>query len=111
MWRMAALVASIPRRSMSPTHGTDSAIDSIRSWRRMYTGLDRIFMRLSDSLEIVGAYERPLSLRMIVTLLSEWPRLFSPSMAMPPVSEPSPTTTTTRRSSPRVLKAVARPWA
>ena len=46
--------------------------------------------RLSDSLEMVGAYDRPLSLSTIVTLHSEWPRLLRPSKAMPPVIEPSP---------------------
>ena len=47
---------------------------------------------------MVGAYERPLSLSTMVTLHSEWPRLFSPSNAMPPVIEPSPITATTWRS-------------
>ena len=46
----------------------------------------------------VGAVARPLSLRMMTARLSEWPRLLRPSNAMPPVSEPSPMTATSRRS-------------
>ncbi len=69
-------------------------------------------MRLSDRRETVGAYERPLSLSTTTTRLPLWPRLLSPSKAMPPVIEPSPITATTRRSG-ALLRATAAaiPWA
>ena len=68
-------------------------------------------MRLSDNRPTVGAYERPLSFSTIVTLRPLWPRLLSPSNAMPPVMDPSPMTATTRRLPPVVASAVASPWA
>ena len=69
-----------------------------------------------------GGVARPLSLRMMIALRPEWPRLFNPSKAMPPVIEPSPMMATTRRSapaatprssagSPPISSAVAMPWA
>ena len=70
-------------------------------------------MRLLDSFDTVGAYERPLSLRTMITLRSLWPRLFSASYAMPPVSEPSPMTATMcrRLGSAPLSRATARPYA
>ena len=58
----------------------------------------------------VGAYERPLSLRMMTARRWLWPRLFRASNAMPPVIDPSPMmATTVRWSSPRRSSAVRRP--
>ena len=68
-----------------------------------YDGLTRRRATLSPSFEIVGAYERPLSLRMMIALRPECPRLLSPSKAMPPVIDPSPMIATTRRPSPSSL--------
>ncbi len=45
---------------------------------------------LADSIDTVGAYERPLSLRTMITRLSPWPMLLIASYAMPPVIDPSP---------------------
>src|SRR5690554_5628308 len=62
---------------------------------------------------IVGAYDRPLSLTTITRfrLLSSL-MLFSASQVIPPVSDPSPTTATTCRSSwPVICKAREMPSA
>ena len=97
----------MPFSAWVPTRGRSRRNVSMRRCRRMYTGFRRIVVRLLESLETVGAQERPLSLSTMITLRSLWPRLLSASYAMPPVSEPSPMTAT-MCAPVRIHPAVAR---
>ncbi|CAB4733759.1 unannotated protein [freshwater metagenome] len=83
-----------------------------RSGRVACSGRSRSAGRASVRLEMVGAYERPLSFSTMMTRRLEWPRLLSASYAMPPVIEPSPITATMcRRGSCPASRATARPYA
>ena len=45
----------MPRSSRSPSHGMFSASFSMRAWRSMYTGFERMRTKLSVSFDTVGA--------------------------------------------------------